>query len=113
MRWRISSPIALTSRPGNTDFISRRITPRFCMSARTAAATPGYCTLTATSRPSCSVALYTWPIEAAAIGTGSNVAKTSSSLSPYSLSSTRRMSLNDTLGAASRSSASLAWNSSR
>ena len=39
------------------------------MSARTASATRGYWTLTATSRPSSrSVARYTWPIDAAAIG---------------------------------------------
>ena len=47
------------------------------MSARTAAATPGYWTLTATSRPSCSVARYTCPIEAAAIGSSSKDANTS------------------------------------
>ncbi len=49
MRERISSAVFLTSRPGAIRFISRRIIPRFCMSARTAAATPGYWTLTATS----------------------------------------------------------------
>ena len=38
--------------PGATDFMSRRIIPRFCMSERTAVLTPGYWTLTATSRPS-------------------------------------------------------------
>ena len=54
MRERISSAVFLTSRPGAIRFISRRIIPRFCMSARTAAATPGYWTLTATTRPSCS-----------------------------------------------------------
>jgi len=42
-----------TGGPGTgTFFITRRIMPRFCMSARTAWATPGYWTLTATSRPS-------------------------------------------------------------
>ena len=56
MRLRTSSAIALTSSPGAIRFMSRRIIPRFCMSARTAAATPGYWTLTATSRPSWSVA---------------------------------------------------------
>ena len=49
---RISSPIALGSMPGAIRLARRRISPRFCMSARTAAATPGYWTLTATSRPS-------------------------------------------------------------
>ena len=52
MRERISSAIDFGSRPGAIDFISRRIIPRFCMSARTAAPTPGYWTFTATSRPS-------------------------------------------------------------
>ena len=37
-------------------FISRRMIPRFCMSARTASLTPGYWTLTATARPPGSVA---------------------------------------------------------
>ena len=36
-----------------------------------ALSTPGYCTLTATSRPSGSTARCTWPIDAAATGTGS------------------------------------------
>ena len=53
MRLRTSSAVALTSSPGAIRFSSRRIIPRFCMSARTAWATPGYWTLTATSRPSC------------------------------------------------------------
>src|SRR6478736_1151296 len=52
-------------------------------------------------------------MEAAAIGTGSNVSNTSSSGSSYSCSRTFFMSLNETFGAASRSSASLAWNCSR
>src|SRR3954447_13984823 len=112
MRSRISSATERTSSPGATDFISRRIIPRFCMSARTASATPGYCTFTATVRPSSRRALYTCPIDAAAIGTGSKVSKTSSSFSPYSRSMTRFMSLTETFGAASRSSASLAWNAS-
>ena len=51
MRERISSAVFLTSRPGAIRFISRRMIPRFCMSARTAAATPGYWTLTATIAP--------------------------------------------------------------
>src|SRR3954451_7648679 len=113
MRERISAAIDFGSRPGAIDFISRRIIPRFCMSARTAAPTPGYCTLTATSRPSSRRARYTCPIEAAAIGTGSKVSKTSSIFSPYSCSITFFMSLKATFGAASRSSASFAWNCSR
>ena len=113
MRRRISSPIAFGSRPGAIERMSRRIIPMFCMSARTALATPGYCTFTATSRPSSSRARYTWPIDAAAIGSESKDSKTLSSLSSYSCSSTLRMSLNPTFGAASRSSASFAWNCSR
>ena len=35
-----------------------------------ARSTPGYCTFTATSRPSRSVARWTWPIDAAATGSG-------------------------------------------
>ena len=38
-----------------------------------AAATPGYCTLTATSVPSRSFARCTWPIDAAAIGSSSKL----------------------------------------
>ena len=49
----------------------------FCMSAWMASAMPGYCTLTATIRPSSSRARWTWPIDAAAIGSGSKSAKTS------------------------------------
>ncbi len=52
MRSLISSVIALTSMPGVIRLSSRMIMSRFCMSARTAPATPGYWTLTATSRPS-------------------------------------------------------------
>ena len=83
------------------------------MSARTAAATPGYCTLTATRRPSASLARYTCPIEAAAIGSSSNSANTSLIGSSSSSSITLRMSQKVTVGAASRSAASLRWNSSR
>ena len=84
------------------------------MSARTAAATPGYWTLTATSRPSCS----SRAVDLADRGgrdrllveLGSN---TSSSGSSSSSSITLRISLKVTVGAASRSAASLRWNSSR
>ncbi len=41
MRERISSPTACESIPGAMRLASRRIRPRFCMSERTAAATPG------------------------------------------------------------------------
>ena len=50
---RISCAIAWTSSPGAIRAKSRMIMPRFLRSARTASATPGYWTLTATSRPSC------------------------------------------------------------
>ena len=42
-----------------------------------ASSTPGYCTFTATARPSRVMARCTWPIDAAAIGTGSHSANTS------------------------------------
>ena len=92
MRPRISAPSSLGSRPGATDFISRRIIPRFCRSERTAAATPGYCTLTATS-----LALVARAVDLADRGGGdrhgSKDSKTSSSVSPYSCSRTFFMSL--------------------
>src|SRR4029078_13569253 len=47
MRERISAAIDFGSRPGAIDFMSRRIMPRFCMSARTAAPTPGCGSFTA------------------------------------------------------------------
>jgi hypothetical protein len=49
-----------------------------------ASSTPGYCTLTATARPSWVIARCTWPIDADAIGTGSHSAKTSSGGAPSS-----------------------------
>ena len=52
MRARISSATAFTSICGVIRFARRISIPRFCMSARTASFTPGYWTLTATSRPS-------------------------------------------------------------
>ena len=47
-------------------------------------AMPGYWILTATARPSRVIARCTWPIDAAAIGTGSHSAKTRSGTSPSS-----------------------------
>ena len=41
-------------------------------SERSASPAPGYCTLTATSRPSCQTARCTWPMDAAADGSSSN-----------------------------------------
>ena len=84
------------------------------MSARTAAATPGYWTFTATSRPpSRSRARYTCPIEAAAIGSLVEGLEHRGDPLPRSRSITLRICLNDTVGAASRSFASSRWNSSR
>ena len=74
--------IAFASIPGVIRLSRRMIMSRFCMSARTAAATPGYWTLTATSRPSCNVARYTCPIDAAAIGSSSKDANTSATALP-------------------------------
>ena len=45
---------------------------------------PGYCTLTATARPSLVMARWTWPMDAAAMGSGSHSAKTRSGTSPSS-----------------------------
>ena len=47
-------------------------------------AMPGYCTLTATARPSWVIARCTWPIDAAAMGSGSQVAKICSGGRPSS-----------------------------
>ena len=83
-RSRISCAIAFGSIPGASTFATRRSIPRFCTSARTALTMPGYWTLTATRRPSCSRARYTWPIDAAANASVSNSANTSSSGCPRS-----------------------------
>ena len=55
------------------------------MSSRIRSRTPGRCTLTTTSRPSRKRARWTCPIEAAAMGTGSNSAYTDLSLTWSSL----------------------------
>ena len=47
-----------------------------------ASSTPGYCTFTATARPSWVIARCTWPIDAAAIGTGSHSANSTSGGAP-------------------------------
>jgi hypothetical protein len=100
--------MALASMPGAIRLATRMISPRFCRSARTALATPGYCTFTATSRPSFSRARYTCPIDAAATASSPKSSKTSLSRSPRSSSITFRIRSNGTRGAASRSSASFA-----
>jgi hypothetical protein len=60
-----------------------------------------------------SVARYTCPIDAAAIGCSSNSAKTSAIFSSRSSSITCFICLKETVGAASRSLESSRWNSSR
>ena len=47
--------------------------PAFARSDSIASSTPGYCTFTATARPSFVIARWTWPIDAAANGIGSHV----------------------------------------
>ena len=74
---------------------------------------PGYWTLTATSAPSLVVARYTWPIDAAAAASGSSSASTRDGAWPHSWRITFSMSLKETRGASSRSSASLAFRRSR
>ena len=49
--------------------------PPLSRSASMASSTPGYCTFTATARPSWVMARWTWPIDADASGTGSHSAK--------------------------------------
>ncbi len=83
------------------------------MSARTAAATPGYWTLTATS----AAVGERRPVHLADRGRRDRLlvelVEHVASGSPSSCSITLRMSLKVTFGAASRSAASLRWNSSR
>ena len=55
-------------------------------------AMPGYCTLTATARPSRVMARWTWPIEAAAKGSGSHCAKTRAGSPPSSSAMTEAAS---------------------
>ena len=61
-----------------------KISPALSRSAATASATPGYCTFTATARPSWVIARWTWPIDAEAMGAGSHSAKISSGSPPSS-----------------------------
>ena len=87
----------------------RMIRPAFCMSARIASATPGYCTLTATSRPSGSAARWTWPIDAAAAASLSKRSNSSSTGSSHSSRSTRSTFFQGIGGAELRSVASCSW----
>jgi hypothetical protein len=65
--------------------------------------------LTATFEPSCSVALWTWPIDAAAKASSSIEAKTLSGRSSYSSSSTVRTFSHGIAGAWVRSLESCSW----
>src|SRR3954454_3427344 len=113
MRARISAAIAALSTPGAMTLSSLRPRRRFCRSAWIASAMPGYWTLTATSRPSRSVARCTWPIDAAAIGSSPKSANSRDIRSPRSSSTTPRIALNETGSAPSCSWARIAWNSGR
>ena len=79
------------------------------MSDSSASATPGYWIFTATSRPSSSLARWTWPIEAAANASCSNSEKCSSTGSPYSSSITFETRDHGIGGAEVRSLASSSW----
>ena len=73
-----------------------------------ASPTPGYCTFTATARPSWVMARCTWPIDAAAIGVGSHVANTSSGGRPSSCWTTSAAS-SALMGGALACSSARAW----
>src|SRR5438093_1136802 len=99
MRSAISSATARTSKLRNwgttplailTNVKSSSVLAR---SSRMASATPGYCTLTATSVPSCRRAVCTCPIDAAAMGSGENSAKSCSGGRPSSLSMTTSLAI--------------------
>ena len=91
-------------------FATRTMIPAFAMSDSRASATPGYWTLTATLLPSCRVARWTWPIEAAANASGSISANTlSGALPSYSETSTSRTFSQGIAGAWARSFASCSW----
>ena len=64
--------IGLMSRPGIQPAATRATRATWLRSLSRAGPAPGYCTLTATSRPSFQTARCTWPIEAAAAGKSSN-----------------------------------------
>ncbi|CAB5045677.1 unannotated protein [freshwater metagenome] len=74
--------------PGKKPAKSRPNRESCCRSANKAPAAPGYCTFTATSRPSCQTARCTWPIEAAAAGSSSKDVKRSRQFSPNDSRST-------------------------
>ncbi len=71
MRDRSSSVIGLMSMPGIQLPAIRATRASWLRSESRAWPAPGYWILTATSRPSRHTALWTWPIEAAALGVSS------------------------------------------
>ena len=104
-----SAAAAPASRPGANALAIRRISPAFCMSDAIARATPGYCTFTATRRPSGITARCTWPIDAAAAASCSTSSNSSSTGSASSSSITARTFSQGIGGAVERSEASCSW----
>src|SRR5919202_680474 len=78
-------------------------------SDRMARSTPGYCTLTATSRPSGITALWTWPMDAAALGIGSQSRNSRSGSAPSSSRMTRSARLGAMGGTSAWRVARAAW----
>ena len=79
---------AVTSWLGTAIFSSDRMRPTLPRSAAIVSAMPGYCTLTATAWPSVVMARCTWPIDAAAMGSGSHSLNRRSGAAPSSASMT-------------------------
>ena len=76
------------SRPGIQPAATRPTRATWVKSEISASPAPGYCTLTATSRPSAHTARCTCPIEAAAAGTSSNERNRRRHCGPSSAAST-------------------------
>ena len=87
-----SSMMPLMSVPGLSGRNSGASLRSWRRSERRASSAPGYCTLTATSRPSDQTARCTWPIEAAAAASPSNSENRSRHRSPSWASRTRSTS---------------------
>ena len=92
------------SMPGTHEPNSLPIRVIWLRSLMNALSAPGYCTFTATTRPSCQTALCTWPIDAAAAGMSSNSANRARQSSP---SSSRRIAWIDSAGSGGAASWSL------
>ena len=73
------------STPGTSGATVRPSRPSWRRSDISASPAPGYCTLTATSRPSCQRPLWTWPMLAAAVGPPSSQTSWSRQSGPRSL----------------------------